>query len=96
MGPAESPEFASVTNELAPTLGPELATLFKTVSPDTGPRLDRGFPGIKFDEFAKDELKWALPTMCDCPSPWKKMPEVEGDCAIPPVTRECTIAGAFP
>lgn len=43
-GPPESPEFASVTNELAPTLGPELATLFKIVlltSPETGPKLER-------------------------------------------------------
>lgn len=60
MGPPESPELASVTNELAPTLGPELATLFRTVlltSPDRGPKLDRGFPGSEFDEFPKDEVK---------------------------------------
>lgn len=67
-GPPESPEFASVTNELAPTLGPELGTLFKTVlltSPDTGPKLARALPGIVLDEFPKDELKLELPTTWD-------------------------------
>lgn len=59
-GPPESPELASVTNELAPTLGPELATLFKIVllaSPETGTRFERPAPGIEFGEFPKDELK---------------------------------------
>lgn len=50
LGPPESPEFASVTKELAPTLGPEFATLFNTTLL-TGPIVARPFPGIEFDEF---------------------------------------------
>ena len=52
-GPPESPELASVTNELAPALGPEVGTLFKTVllaSPDIGPRFERPAPGVPKDE----------------------------------------------
>lgn len=59
-GPPERAEFASVTNELAPTLGPELATLSKTalfISPETGPKSEHPVPGIEFDEFANDWLK---------------------------------------
>jgi hypothetical protein len=59
-GPPGSAEFASVTEELAPTLGPEFATLFKTalfIPPETGPKLGRPVPGYKLDEFPYDELK---------------------------------------
>lgn len=62
-GPPESAEFASVTNELAPTLSPEFATLFKTVlfmSPETEPRLGRPVLEIKLEEFPNDELKCEL------------------------------------
>lgn len=59
-GPPDSAEFASVTNELAPTLGPEFATLFRTallMSPETGPRFKRPFPRNELDVLPKHELK---------------------------------------
>lgn len=98
-GPPESAEFASVTKELAPTLGPEFATLFKTVlfmSPETRPRLARPVPGIELDELPNDEVKCELTTAWDCPSPWKKIPELEEEWAKPPATREGAMAGTTP
>lgn len=62
-GPPEKAEFASVTNELAPTLGPEFATLFRTVwltSPETGSIFERPVPEIELAEFPKDELNGEL------------------------------------
>ena len=98
-GPPESAEFASVTKELAPTLGPEFATLLKTalfMSPETGPKLGRPVPGIEFDELPNDELKWELTKPWDCPSPWKKIPELEEDWARAPATREGAIPDTDP
>lgn len=95
-GPPESPELASVTNELAPTLGPELGTLFKTellTSPESGPMLARGLLGIECKELPKFELSCEFPATWDCTSPWKNMPELEDDCGIPPTTRDGTIGG---
>lgn len=60
LGPPDKPEFASVTNELAPTLGPELATLCKTLllmSTDRGSILERP-PSNECDELPNDELKF--------------------------------------
>ena len=97
-GPPERAEFASVTKELAPTLGAEFATLFKAalfISPETGPKFVRRAPVTVLDELTIDELKWVLTTLCDCLSPWKKIPECEDDWVNPPVTRE-GVMGVIP
>lgn len=85
-GPPERVELASVTNELAPTLGPEFAVRF--ISPETGPRVVRPVPEIELEEFPNDEFRCVLATAWGCPSPWKKIPELEEDCAGPPATRD--------
>lgn len=98
-GPPESPELASVTNELTPALGPGLATLFKNVllaSPETGLLCERPTPWIEFDEFPKDELGREYPTACDCPSPWKEMPELEEEFASPLAVRVGPMDGKAP
>lgn len=71
LGPPDKPEFASVTNELAPTLGPEFPTLCKTLllmSADKGSILECP-PGNECDEFPNDELKCDFIPGNDCPSP---------------------------
>lgn len=98
-GPLESPELASVTNELTPALGPGLATPFKNAllaSPETGLLCESPIPWIEFDEFPKDELGREYPTACDWPSPWKEMPELEDEFANPLTVREAPMEGKAP